>query len=115
MKYRALTLASELSRAQIEAQEAQSGAQSEAQSEAQSAAIVNALGSGPLSAAELVNTLGLKSKTGAFKRSLQKLLDKGLAEYTIPDKPNSRLQKYRLTEKGRQVSTEIQGEDEWPS
>ena len=96
-----------LSRAQIEAQEAQS--------EAQSAAIVNALGSGPLSAAELVDTLGLKSKTGAFKRSLQKLLDKGLAEYTIPDKPNSRLQKYRLTEKGRQVLTEIQGEGEWPS
>lgn len=106
---------SELSWAQIEAQEAQSGAQSEAQSEAQSAAIVNALGSGPLSAAELVNTLGLKSKTGAFKRSLQKLLDKSLAEYTIPDKPNSRLQKYRLTEKGRQISTEIQGEGESPS
>ena len=104
-----------ISRAQIEAQEAQSGAQSGAQSEAQSAAIVNALGSGPLSAAELVDTLGLKSKTGAFKRSLQKLLDKGLAEYTIPDKPNSRLQKYRLTEKGRQVLTEIQGEGEWPS
>jgi len=92
--------------------EAQSGAQSEAQSGAQSAAIINALGSGPLSAAELVNKLGLKSKTGALKRSLQELLDKGLTEYTIPDKPNSRLQKYRLTEKGRQVSTEIQGEGE---
>ena len=74
-----------------------SGAQSGAQSES----IVNALNSGPLSAAELVHQLGLKSKTGALKRSLQELLDNGLVEYTIPDKPSSRLQKYRLTEKGR--------------
>lgn len=79
-------------------QEAQSGAQSGAQS----AEILKALGSGPLSASELVDRLGLKSKTGAFKRSLQELLDKGLAEYTIPGKPNSRLQKYQLTGKGRE-------------
>jgi ATP-dependent DNA helicase RecG len=34
---------------------------------------------------------------------MRSLLEKGFAAYTIPDKPNSRLQKYRLTEKGRQT------------
>jgi ATP-dependent DNA helicase RecG len=90
------------SEAQVAAHEAQSGAQSKAQSRAQSDEIIKLLGSGSLSAAELVAKLGLKSKTGALKRSLQQLLDNGLVEYTIPDKPTTRLQKYRLTEKGKE-------------
>jgi ATP-dependent DNA helicase RecG len=32
---------------------------------------------------------------------VKQLLEERLVEYTIPEKPNSRLQKYRLTEKGR--------------
>jgi ATP-dependent DNA helicase RecG len=47
--------------------------------------------------------LGLKSKTGAFKRTVKELLDQGLIAYTLPDKPDSRLQQYRLTELGQQV------------
>jgi ATP-dependent DNA helicase RecG len=90
------------SEAQVAAHEAQSGAQSKAQSGAQSDEVIKWLGSGSLSAAELVAKLGLKSKTGALKRSLQQLLDNGLVEYTIPDKPTTRLQKYRLTEKGKE-------------
>jgi ATP-dependent DNA helicase RecG len=82
---------------------AQSWAQWEAQSGAHSAGIIRILGSGQMSAADLVSKLGLKSKTGALKRSLQELLDKGLVEYTIPDKPKSRLQKYQLAEKGRKL------------
>jgi len=31
------------------------------------------------------------------------MLADGLIEYTIPEKPTSRLQKYRLTEKGRKL------------
>lgn len=82
-------------------------AQSRAQSGAQSDRIIELLESGSLSAAELVDGLGLKSKSGALKRSLQQLLDDGLAEYTIPDKPSSRLQKYRLTEKGKKALRRI--------
>jgi hypothetical protein len=38
--------------------------------------------------------------------------DAGLLEYTIPGKPNSRLQKYRLTEKGRKMAGEKHLESE---
>jgi ATP-dependent DNA helicase RecG len=81
--------------------EAQSGAQLGAQSGAQSGAILQALGKHPLSANELTKVLGLRSKTGAFKRTIRELMDGKSIEYTIPDKPNSRLQKYRLTDAGQ--------------
>jgi len=71
--------------------------QSEAQSEAQSDLILRALKESPMSSSELILSLGLKTKTGAFKRLIKSLLEQGLIEYTIPDKPNSRLQKYKLT------------------
>lgn len=77
------------------------GAQSKALSGAQSDTVLNALVLGPLSANELVSHLNLRNKTGAFKRTIKELLDQDLIEYTLPDKPNSRLQKYRLTDKGR--------------
>jgi len=62
-----------------------------------------ALSSRPLSAADLISALGLTSKTGSFKRVIKALLDSAHIEYTTPDKPQSRLQKYRLTEKGRTI------------
>lgn len=76
---------------------AQSGAQSGAQSEA----VLLALSGAPLSAAELMHLLGLETKTGAFKRKIKELLQQALIEYTLPDKPTSRLQKYRLSEYGK--------------
>jgi predicted HTH transcriptional regulator len=83
----------------------ESGAQSslgEAQARAQSLSILIALhAEGELSAESLSQILGLKSKSGAFKRSLQALLNDGKIEFTIPEKPTSRLQKYRLTRNGR--------------
>ena len=76
------------------------GAQSGAQLGAQSQKILQALAQESLSAADLAEALGLQSKTGAFKRTLAELLENEYVAYTIPDKPSSRLQKYRLTQKG---------------
>jgi ATP-dependent DNA helicase RecG len=91
--------------------EAQSGAQSEAQSEARSIRVLGALSRGALSARALADAIGMRSKTGALKRTLSKMLSETLIEYTLPDKPNSRLQKYRLTPEGEKALTERGGED----
>jgi len=68
---------------------------------------LQALGKRPFSANELSEILGLRSKTGAFKRTIKELMDRKFIEYTIPAKPNSRLQKYRLTDAGKHVLKSI--------
>ncbi len=55
----------------------------------------------PASGAELQQAAGLKDRVHFLKAYLEPLLANSLIERTIPDKPTSRLQKYRLTEKGR--------------
>jgi hypothetical protein len=47
--------------------------------------------------------LQLKARRNLRERYLKPALDAGLIEMTIPDKPNSRLQKYRLSKKGKEV------------
>ena len=49
---------------------------------------------------DLLIILGLKSKGDLYMRFLLPAMQQGLIEYTIPNKPNSRLQKYRITAKG---------------
>ncbi len=46
--------------------------------------------------------LGLSDRASFRARYLEPALRGGLIEMTVPDKPNSRLQRYRLTELGRQ-------------
>jgi ATP-dependent DNA helicase RecG len=72
-----------------------------AQSGAQSIEILKVLARDSMSSANLIENLGLNTKTGAFKRSINELLEQKLIEYTIPDKPSSRLQRYRITANGR--------------
>jgi len=50
----------------------------------------------PLSKSELSQGLGHKHISGALKKVLATLLKQGKIVYTIPQKPNSRLQKYKL-------------------
>ena len=49
---------------------------------------------------DLQDKLNLANRENFRKNYLQPALDNGLIELTIPEKPNSSKQKYRLTEKG---------------
>jgi len=64
----------------------------------------------PLSKAELSALLGQKEISGQLNKIIRELLQKKVIEYTIPDKPNSRMQKYLLTDKGRKILVTIQGD-----
>jgi ATP-dependent DNA helicase RecG len=65
---------------------------------------------GDMSRGELMEQLGLKDRMHFGTEYLQPSLAAGLIEMTIPDKPRSSKQKYRLTEKGRQALRERTGE-----
>jgi ATP-dependent DNA helicase RecG len=56
-----------------------------------------------LSKKDIALKIGKSKPTRYLNDLMQSLLKKDVVEYTIPDKPNSRLQRYRLTEKGKHV------------
>ncbi|MDR1544704.1 MAG: DUF4062 domain-containing protein [Prevotellaceae bacterium] len=60
-----------------------------------------------LSINDLIKTLNLKERRTFARNYIQPALRLGLIEMTIPDKPNSRLQKYRLTKKGIKFKRKI--------
>ena len=60
--------------------------------------ILDILQESPKSKSEIARSLGHKSISGAMKRAIATLLKNGLIAYTLPEKPQSRLQKYRLTQ-----------------
>ncbi len=57
--------------------------------------LLSALGNETLSAAELMERLGLSHRPTFRKNYLNPALDEKLIERTIPHKPNSRNQKYK--------------------
>jgi Fic family protein len=67
--------------------------------------LLTILNSKPLSASELMQKLGLSHRPSFRNNYLHPALDKGFIEMTVPDKPNSRLQKYRITPKGKMLIT----------
>ncbi len=52
---------------------------------------------------EIAVGVRMPSRSGYLSRMLAELVEDGLIERTIPDKPNSSQQRYRLTEKGQQI------------
>ncbi len=65
---------------------------------------------GAVTSAMLLRTLGYSSRTRNFRTWLDRLLKEDLLEMTIPDKPRSPNQKYRLTDKGRAVIENLRTE-----
>jgi ATP-dependent DNA helicase RecG len=65
-----------------------------------------------LSKAEISTHLGQKEVSGQLNKVIRSLIAQGLIAYTLPDKPNSRLQKYRLTQAGERALKERFGEED---
>ncbi|MBW2109787.1 MAG: hypothetical protein JRI36_14165 [Deltaproteobacteria bacterium] len=62
---------------------------------------------GPFSSGELRKRLNLKHRPTFRENYLHPALEKGYIEMTIPEKPKSRLQKYRLTKRGKKILREL--------
>ncbi len=65
--------------------------------------ILRQLATGPMSKAELSRNLGQRRISGQLNTVIRQLITDGNIEYTIPENPRSRVQQYRLTDKGRSV------------
>ena len=67
---------------------------------------------GEMSRSELMDILALKDEKHFREAYQQAGIALGLIEMTIPGKPNSRLQKYRLTKAGRSLLEAVAGNQE---
>ena len=85
----------------IEAVTGQVGGQVAGQVEAWIVHALSACLAGPRRSHEIQEATGFRHRETFQRNYLDRLLAEGLLERTIPDKPTSRLQKYRITEKGR--------------
>ena len=59
----------------------------------------------PASKAQIAAAVGKKRIDGQLHAAVREVLARGLVVSTLPDKPNSRLQEYRLTAEGRNALT----------
>lgn len=90
--------------------ESQPESRPESRPESLNIRVIRRLSQESLSKAELSASLGHKEISGQLNKIIRELLHNKTIEYTIPDKPQSRLQKYRLTDKGRKILARVQGD-----
>jgi ATP-dependent DNA helicase RecG len=64
---------------------------------------------------DLMTVAGRSDRTKFRDQVLNPLLEEGLVEMTIPDKPRSSKQRYRLTDKGRRLLKELGWNERIPS
>jgi ATP-dependent DNA helicase RecG len=69
---------------------------------------------GPMGAAAIRAQLGLRDRTHVRETYVNPALTAGLIEMTIPERPTSRLQKYRLTQTGKAVLAASPGQEGGP-
>ena len=65
--------------------------------------VLEALEAEALARKEIFVEIGMNGDTRSFKRHIEPLLLEGFIEMTLPDKPNSKLQRYRLTGSGKSL------------
>ena len=70
----------------------------------QVARLLGVLGDNEMSARDLMRELGLRDRKNFVRLYLDPALESGAIERTIPDKPTSRLQKYRRTRRAESTS-----------
>lgn len=89
--------------------------QLESQLESLSGRVLRILGNGPQGKAALAAQLGQKQASGQLHVTVRHLMGDGLIEPTVPSKPQSRLQRYRLTAKGCATleGLKVQGPRPW--
>lgn len=69
----------------------------------QAQALLSLASEGPRSRAELLAGIDLSDAYGNYKRHLLPLIEGGYLARTIPEKPNSQNQRYRVTDAGRKI------------
>jgi predicted HTH transcriptional regulator len=85
--------------------------QPESQPESLETRVLRLLEDEPKSKAELSRGLGQKEISGQLNKVVRQLLADRTIEYTIPEKPSSRHQKYRLTGQGQAALAKGSGGD----
>jgi predicted transcriptional regulator len=68
--------------------------------------ILRSLESTSLSRKEIFAAIRMNGDTRAFRRYIKPLLEDEYIEMTAPDKPNSKLQKYSITGRGKAAIAE---------